>query len=116
MKVVYIAHPISGAVKENLKRIQAIGRQINLKESEVIPFAPYFFDCYCLDDNVPKERERGIKNAIALMKKGFIDEIRLYGNRISSGMQYEINLAVELGIKVRAMTIETKLDLQRMFN
>lgn len=107
MKVAYIAHPIGGDVLNNLEKIKAIGRKINMEEPEVIPFAHYFFDCYALDDNVPEERERGIKNGIALMRKGFIDEIRLYGDRISTGMSHEIDLAIELGIKVVPMTENT---------
>lgn len=107
MKVAYIAHPIGGDVLNNLEKIKVIGRKINMEEPEVIPFAHYFFDCYALDDNVPEERERGIKNDIALMRKGFIDEIRLYGDRISTGMSHEIDLAIELGIKVVPMTENT---------
>ena len=111
MKIAYIAHPISGDIKGNLKRIELIGRKINLEEPEVVPFAHYFFDCYALDDDIPEERERGIKNDIALMRKGFIDEVRLYGDKISTGMSYEVNLALELGIKVVAMTEATKREL-----
>ena len=110
MKVAYIAHPISGDIKGNLKRVEQIGRQINLEEPDVVPFAHYFFDCYALDDDIPEERERGIKNNIALMRKGFIDEVRLYGNRISSGMSHEIAMAIELGIEVAPMTEDTKRE------
>ena len=109
MKVAYIAHPISGDIKGNLEKIRLIGRQINLEEPEVIPFAHYFFDCCSLDDDIPEERERGIKNDIALMKKGFVDEVRLYGNKISNGMLEEIKLAQFLKIEVRPMTPETTL-------
>jgi hypothetical protein len=113
MKVVYIAHPISGDVEQNLKRIEAIGRHINLTEPDVVPFAHYFFDCYALDDNIPEERERGIKNDIALMRKGFIEEVRLYGDRISTGMSHEIDLALELKIEVIAMTEATRKEFAR---
>lgn len=111
MKVAYIAHPIGGDIQGNLDKIKAIGREINLHEPNIVPFAPYFFDCHCLDDNNPKERERGVRNDVALMKKGFIDHIRLYGDRISTGMQHEINLARMLEIKVIPMTDETKKAL-----
>lgn len=100
MKIVYIAHPISGNVKENLKKIVEIGRKINLNEPDTIPFAHYYFDCHCLNDDIPAERDRGIKNDIELLKRGFIDEMRLYGNRISEGMKHEIELAHKLGIPV----------------
>jgi hypothetical protein len=104
MKVAYIAHPIGGDVKGNLEKIVKIGRDINLSEPNVIPFAPYFFDCHCLNDDIPEERERGIKNDIALFKMGFISELRLYGDRISNGMRAEIKLCKELNIPIKAMT------------
>ena len=66
MIVAYIAHPIGGDVINNLKKIEAIGRQINLSEPNVIPFAHYYFDCNTLDDNNQEERERGIKNDIVI--------------------------------------------------
>lgn len=110
MKVVYIAHPINGNIQDNLKMVKRIGRKINLEEPNVVPFAPYFFDCHSLDDNISSERERGIKNNITLLKKGFVDELRLYGERISKGMHQEIELALKLGIIVIPMTKETKTE------
>ena len=111
MKVAYIAHPIGGDVEKNLDMIKTIGRKINMEEPDCIPFAPYLLDIYCMDDSIPNERERGIRNDVALFKKGFIDEVRLYGNKISIGMSHEINLAISLGIKIIPMTKETKIDL-----
>jgi len=108
MKVIYIAHPISGNIRGNLKKIRDIARKINLTEPDVVPFAHYYLDCHCLDDNDPQERARGIKNDEALFEKGFIDEVRLYGNRISDGMVHEINRAKKHGIIVIPMTTETK--------
>lgn len=112
MKVVYIAHPIGGDLV-NLYKIRSIGRKINLEEPNVVPFAPYFFDCHSLDDNVPEERQRGIKNNVALLKKGFVDEVRLYGKRISEGMRQEIDLAFKLGIDVIPMTKQTKIAFKK---
>ena len=107
MKIVYVAHPISGDIAGNLKKIEVIGREINLNEPEVIAFAPYYFDCNTLNDDIESERERGIKNDIALFRKGFIDELRLYGDCISKGMKHEIKLCQELGIEIVPMTEET---------
>lgn len=107
MKIAYIAHPISGDIEGNLERIAAICRNINLEEPEVVPFAPYYLDCIALDDNNPEERARGIKNDTELLKRGFVDEVRLYGNKISNGMLAEIKLAEELGIPVFPKTIPT---------
>jgi hypothetical protein len=115
MKIAYIAHPIGGDVKANLKRIEEIGRKINIEEPNVVPFAPYFFDCHAMDDGVPEERLRGIKNARALFRKGFIDEVRLYGDRISKGMMDEIELAVLMDIEVIPMTQEVQLQFFEVF-
>ena len=111
MKVVYIAHPIGGDVENNLKKVAQVAREINLEYPDVVPIAPYFLDCYALDDNNPEERERGIKNDIALFHKGFIDEVWLYGDRISFGMSKEIELANKLGIIVVSKSQDIHLDI-----
>lgn len=108
MKIAYIAHPISGAVQENLAAIMAIVRYINLHEHDIVPFAPYYVDCLSLDDSVPHERERGIRNDTEILERKFVDEVRLYGDKISNGMKNEVSLAHELGIPVIPMTDETR--------
>lgn len=107
MKVVYIAHPISGNIKENLESIRRIVRNINLSNNDVVPFAPYWLDCHALNDSIPEERERGIKNDIELFNRDFIDEVWLYGDRVSNGMKAEIALAEKLGIPVLDFTLYT---------
>ncbi|SEV88655.1 hypothetical protein SAMN05428988_0129 [Chitinophaga sp. YR573] len=100
MKIVYIAHPISGDIAGNLEKIRQIVRKINLECADIVPFAPYWVDCHALDDTIPSERERGIKNDTEFFKRGVIDEVWLFGDRISFGMQCEIEMAVSLGISV----------------
>ena len=107
MKVAYIAHPIGNDVKGNLEKIKNISREINLNEPDTIPFAPYFLDCHALDDSNPKERARGIKNNKHILESGFVDELRLYGNKISKGMRDEINIALIEQIEIVPMTNET---------
>jgi hypothetical protein len=100
MKIVYIAHPIGGNVADNIDKVRRIVRHINLTEPDIVPFAHYLVDLAALDDNNPLERARGIKNDTALFKAGFIDEMWLYGDKISTGMGYEISLAIELNIPI----------------
>jgi hypothetical protein len=114
MKIVYIAHPISGDIKGNLQKIIQIVREVNVTESEVVPFAHYWVDCHALDDTIESERNRGIKNDIALLKAGFINELWLYGDRISNGMMHEIELAFELRIPVIGKTFETVAGLNQI--
>jgi hypothetical protein len=103
MKTAYIAHPISSDVKGNLEKVAQIAREINLNEPDVIPFAPYFLDCHALNDDNPEERKRGIKNDNYFLENGFVDELRLYGDKISKGMQEEINIALRENIAIVPM-------------
>jgi len=99
-KIVYIAHPISGDIKGNLDKIIKIIRHINLTEPDVVPFAHYWVDCHALDDDCKSERERGIRNDAEFFNRGLIDELWLYGDRISNGMQEEIKTCRRLNIPV----------------
>ena len=108
MKICFISHPVSGDVPGNIKKITAIARHINITEPDVVPFVPYLIDLYSLDDNEPKERERGLKNGLPMFINCRINEVRLYGNNISEGMNDEIRLAEICKIPVRPMTPETK--------
>jgi len=99
MKVVYIAHPISGDVQANLEAIRRIVREINITDSSVVPFAPYWLDCHALDDSILAERDRGIKNDQELIKR-CVDEVWCYGLKISNGMKAEIELAYSLNIPI----------------
>lgn len=97
MKLAYICHPISGDQKGNVDRILAIIRDINLNEPYTVPFAPYLSDVMALNDNIPSERERGLKNSLWCLK--FVDELRVYGEP-SEGMKAEIKYARDLGINI----------------
>lgn len=115
MKVCYIAHPISGDIPGNLEKIRQIARNINLQRNDVVPFAPYWLDCHALDDNNPEERARGIRNDHELFSRNFIDELWLYGTRISAGMQAEIEHAHSLNIPVVCKTFHVKLAYKKLF-
>lgn len=106
MRIAYICHPVAGDPK-NLDRIIRIVDKINREEPQVVPFVPYYPDLLCLDDTNPKERTRGIRNDTHIIRNTKIDELRLYGPKISRGMWSEIRLARELGIEIRPMTKET---------
>lgn len=108
MKVVYICHPVSGDVKGNIKRIKKICRSINLEHNNIIPFVPYMIDILALDDDIPTERKRGIKNNTFLLENGYVDEVWVYGHKLSSGMQTEIEIALNELIPVKCMEDKLK--------
>jgi hypothetical protein len=118
-KIVYIAHPVAGDVMKNIEKILEIVRQINLTRKDVIPFAPYLQDLLALEDDRPEERAIGIRNSIAVIKSGIIDELWIYGPTISGGMRGEIDLAYELDIPIILMdkeTVVTPVEFKSIMN
>ena len=113
LKTVYPAHPISGDVEGNLKRVRAIVRNLHFMPG-VMPVAPYLAACGTLDDNVLEERRMGIEVNEEYFRRGLIDEVWLYGSRISNGMKGEILLAWDYGLPVVPQTKETMLEFDAL--
>lgn len=114
MKVVYIAHPVSGDVEGNIEKLKVICREINLSHKDVLPFVPYCMDILCLDDSNKSERKIGIENNTHHLTSGFIDELWLYGDHISNGMLAEIYICKNEFIKVVPKTEGTKADYMKV--
>ena len=100
MKIVYIAHPIGGDVSANVQKILAIVKHINLTMPGVVPFAPYIVDVLAMNDDVPLERERGIRNCFTILNSEIVDQVWLYGPTITAGMKAEVDLALDNVIPV----------------
>ena len=100
---VYICHPIKGDKRRNIEKIIKIVRKINLTMPNVIPLTNYIADCLSLDDNVEAERQRGLYNDRKLIENGIVDELWVFGDTISEGMQMEIELARKMGIPIKYM-------------
>lgn len=104
MKIAYIVHPIAGDVHGNIEKILAIVKKINLERTDVVPFAPYIADVLTINEDDQKQRDRGICNDLAILKSGVVNELWVYGSRISGGMKAEIELAWELNIPIVVMS------------
>ena len=109
IKTVFIAHPIAGDVKGNFKRVLAICEQIHSKT--IIPVAPYLVSLQYLNDEVIEDRNLGILANTECFKRRYVDELWLFGNRISKGMKKEIILAALFDIHVKAKTEATRKEL-----
>lgn len=109
-KLVYIAHPVSGDVHGNIKKITAICKELHLQG--LVPCVPYLVSLQYLDDTITHERAMGIAANEAYFKRGVMDEVLVCGDRISPGMQGEIKLARTYNIPIRAHddTIKEQLD------
>lgn len=107
-KVVFAAHPISGDIEGNMKKALEICSRLFRKN--VIPVAPYLVALKILDDKIVEERELGIEANRICFERGFVDELWLFGDRISDGMRGEIELAHKFGIPVVPMTDATRIE------
>ena len=111
-KTVFIAHPISGDIKGNVTKVLRICEEVHSKD--IIPVAPYLISLQYLNDDVIEDWELGIQANLECFRRRYIDELWLFGDRISSGMWGEIRLAKELGIPVIAKTEDTRRDLAQI--
>ena len=110
-KTVFIAHPVRGDARGNARKVLDICREVHKKN--IIPVAPYLVSIQYLDDNVKEDRELGIEATLEAFHRGFIDELWLFGDRISEGMGEEVRLALKLGIPVIPKTDGAKRDLAK---
>ena len=76
MKTVFIAHQVSGDVKENLKSALRWARWA-LISHDVVPVVPYAYLCQILDDSNPEDRESGLKCSMEILRR--CEEVWLCG-------------------------------------
>lgn len=105
--VVYIAHPVSGNVEENLAAAKqwvawAAGQGVS-------PVASYIPLCEVLDDADPANRELGMRCDFAVIER--CDEVWLCGGYVSKGMRAEADHAERHGIPVRSIHSMTGASL-----
>jgi dienelactone hydrolase len=96
--VVYIAHDMSGNWNSNVRRTrQWVRRAI---EGGYAPLAPYLYlTDEILDSDDPTERDFRLEINLSLVTR--CDELWLCGDRISSEMQSERDVAVFASISIR---------------
>lgn len=112
MKSVYISHPVAGNLAENVRDILKICKEIHTKE--IIPVVPYLVALQYLEDSIKEDRDLGMRANYECLRRKFVDEVWLFGDRISSGMEAEIRLSLELGIPVIPKTKETEESFKKM--
>ena len=95
-KKVYICAPLGGDVEGNLQK--ALRYVEYALKMGVAPVPPHVY-AMCLNDNIPKERELGRQAGMSLL--WYCDEMWIFGDRITEGMQAEILFCKNLKIKTR---------------
>ena len=87
--IVYICSPFAGNIEANVADARRYSRFA--VDEGYIPIAPHLLFPQFLNDADPQERELGLFFGNALMSK--CSEVWVFGSRISSGMEAEINRA-----------------------
>lgn len=96
MKKVYICAPLGGNVPDNLEQVRRYTKYALL--CGTAPVVPHFY-AECLDDSKTKEREIGMAAGLSLL--WFCDELWIFGDEITSGMEGEIRFCKNLNIPTR---------------
>jgi hypothetical protein len=112
-KRVFVGHPISGDVKGNTQKVIQICERMH-RFYGVIPVAPYLISLLYLDDSIIQDRLLGIEANHACFESGFVDELWLYGDRISPGMKEEMRAAVCGGIPIIPRTPQATATFGRV--
>jgi len=97
IRVVYMAHPVSGDVEANLARAKRWYKWItdNYKVGVV---ADWIINCEIYDDSNPADREAGLLVCEEIASR--CDEIWLVGGVVSNGMAREAEAAEAAGVTV----------------
>jgi len=98
--LVYICSPFAGDIERNTLNTRRFCR-FALNQG-AIPLAPHLHYPQFMDDANPAEREDGLWFALVLLGK--VDEVWVFGKRISKGMKREIAKARKKGIPLRFYT------------
>lgn len=97
MKKVYICSPYRGDTETNIQNARKYCRAA--VEMGCLPIAPHLLFPQFLDDDNPRERERGMARAMELLS--ICDEVWVFGiDNLSEGMEKEVNWADSKSIPV----------------
>ena len=97
LPLVYIASPFAGNTERNTERARGYCRFAVSKGC--IPLAPHLLYPQFMDDDDRETREQGIFFGLVLLGK--CDELWVFGERISEGMEREIAKAKKRNMPIR---------------
>ena len=86
LKKVYICSPLGGNISVNLEKAKLYAKYAH-------------FYALCLNDDDPRERELGVTAGLSLL--WFCDELWVFGDEITRGMQSEIRFCENLKIPIK---------------
>ena len=95
--MVFICSPYAGCIRENVQNARRYSRFAYL--SGRMPITPHLFYPRFLDDHMPQERMDGMDMGLRLLD--LCEELWVFGDYFSSGMQREIAHAVARFMTIR---------------
>ena len=111
MKLVYVASPYAGDIEKNTEFAKEACRFV-MDEGHAF-FAPHLLYPQVLDENNSAERKLGL--AIGKEVLGRCDELWVFGEIISPGIQAEIELAQEHEVPVKYINSQEVEERERPF-
>lgn len=96
LKKVYICAPLKDNVRENLRKVRKYTEYA--LRCGTAPVVPHFY-ALCLNDKKENERKIGMKAGQSLL--WFCDELWVFGDVITEGMQAEIQFCKTMNIRIR---------------
>ena len=100
MKLIYVCSPYSGDIPNNTIYAQKASRMV--VDMGHIPIAPHLLFPQFMSEE--SERELALKMDLKLIDKCY--EVWVFGERMSKGMQMEVDYAVHKGMFVRFVNLE----------
>lgn len=100
MSLVFICSPYASDMEHNTEKVQRYCRFAYSVGK--VPIAPHLYFPQFLDEEIPEEREAGIKMGIEILKKS--SELWCFGNVITNGMEVELKYAIKNNIPVKYFT------------
>lgn len=85
--VIYMAHPVAGAVQENLANAMGWLRWLHMSFPDATIIAPWIVEVMIYDDNNPAHRHASIQRSMDAASK--CDALVHVGPKISAGMRTE---------------------------
>jgi hypothetical protein len=111
IKTVFIAHQISGDVEGNIKKVIAICKVLH--SEKILPVFPSLTWRQYLPDNAQTKYYAGQVNR-EYFRRRMVDEVWLYGYKLSEGMIKEVKLAISFGIPIVPKNKFMKEELKRL--
>jgi hypothetical protein len=111
MKLIYVASPYAGDIETNTQFAKEACRFV-MNEGHAF-FAPHLLYPQVLNESNPDERQLGLKMGKEIL--GWCDELWVFGDTVSPGMQAEISLAQEHEIPVVYISTQEIAERERPF-